>query len=56
MIEMRRMETKMMEMPSQTDFHSKKNKETALERSAVAPMATQRMFWTAYIMDSIILA
>jgi len=39
-----KMATKMMEMPSPTSFNFQKNKATILERSAVAPIATQRIF------------
>ena len=41
-----------MEIPSPTSFHLKKNAATTLERSAVAPIATQRIFVAAYTMDS----
>lgn len=45
-----------MEMPSQTAFNSQKNKDTTLERSAVAPMTTQRRLERVQMIDSLRLA
>lgn len=44
----------MIEIPSQTAIHSLQNSETILDKKAVKPMATHRMFLSVWMIDSLI--
>lgn len=56
MMAIKTMETMMIEIPSQTDFHSMKKSDTRLESNDVNPMANQRTLLTVYQIDSQMLA